>query len=84
MKFEERLKALRKQVGETQPELAKAIGISTKQVVRFEHGEQKPGFDNLWALADHFKVTVDFLMAAPTTDRGRRRGGAPSRSRQNK
>ena len=68
MKFEERLKALRKQVDETQPELAKAIGISTKQVVRFEHGEQKPGFDNLWALADHFKVTVDFLMGR-TDDR---------------
>ena len=50
MKFEERLKALR------------------KQVVRFEHGEQKPGFDNLWALADHFKVTVDFLMGR-TDDR---------------
>ena len=48
--------------GETQGQLAAAIGGSIKQIVRFEKGEQKPGFDNLWKLADHFHVTVDYLM----------------------
>ena len=62
MEFSERLKLLRKEANETQPALAVAIGVSTKQIVRFERGEQKPGFDNLWKLADHFQVTVDFLM----------------------
>jgi transcriptional regulator with XRE-family HTH domain len=62
MEFSERLKFLRKKANETQPVLAAAIGVSTKQIVRFESGEQKPGFDNLWKLADHFQVTVDFLM----------------------
>ena len=58
----ERIRALRKEVGETQKVVAEAIGVSVNQIVRFESGEQKPGFDNLWKLADHFQVTVDFLM----------------------
>lgn len=62
MNFPERLKELRSKRGESQIALAQAIGVSSKQIVRFEKGEQKPGFDNLWALADHFQVTVDFLM----------------------
>lgn len=62
MEFAKRLKALRKEKGETQKQLGQAVGLSTNQIVRFEKGEQKPGFDNLWALADHFQVTVDFLM----------------------
>lgn len=55
--------------GETQKMLASAIGISVNQVIRFEKGEQKPGFDNLWALADHFGVTVDYLMGRTDENR---------------
>ncbi|OLR67305.1 hypothetical protein BIV19_06725 [Intestinimonas butyriciproducens] len=62
VKFNERLKKLRTDGKETQKALAQAIGVSTYQIIRFEKGEQKPGFDNLWALADHFGVTVDYLM----------------------
>ena len=64
-----RLKELRKEAGETQKMLASAIGISVNQVIRFEKGEQKPGFDNLWALADHFGVTVDYLMGRTDENR---------------
>ena len=64
-----RLKELRKVAGETQKMLASAIGISVNQVIRFEKGEQKPGFDNLWALADHFGVTVDYLMGRTDENR---------------
>ena len=59
--FGDRLKELRRAAGETQPVLAKAVGVSTGQIVRFEKGEQKPGLDNLWKLADHFQVTMDYL-----------------------
>lgn len=59
--FGDRLKKLRRAAGETQPVLAKAVGVSTGQIVRFEKGEQKPGLDNLWKLADHFQVTMDYL-----------------------
>ncbi len=62
MTFQERLRTLRKQAGETQGDLAAIIQVSKTQIVRFEKGEQKPGFDNLWKLADHFYVTVDYLM----------------------
>ena len=54
MEFRIRLKELRSEGGEKQEEVAKAVGCTTRQYQRFEHGEQKPGFDNLWALADHF------------------------------
>lgn len=61
MEFKDRLRKLRKEAKETQSALAKAIQISLNQVARFEKGEQKPGFDNLWKLADHFQVTMDYL-----------------------
>ena len=69
MEFYVRLKELRKEAGETQKMLASAIGISVNQVIRFEKGEQKPGFDNLWALADHFGGTVDYLMGRADENR---------------
>ena len=61
MEYNERLKELRIKSGETQGQLSAAVGVSVKQIVRFEKGEQKPGFDNLWKLADHFRVTMDYL-----------------------
>ena len=60
--LEDRLKRLRKLARETQPVLAAAVGVSTTQILRFEKGEQKPGLDNLWKLADHFGVTIDYLV----------------------
>ena len=69
MKFNERLKKLRTDVKETQKALAQAIGVSTYQIIRFEKGEQKPGCDNLWGLADHFGVTVDYLMGRTDENR---------------
>nr|WP_325196799.1 helix-turn-helix transcriptional regulator [uncultured Oscillibacter sp.] len=62
MDFYERLRMLRKERKETQVQVAEAIGITDRQYQRFEAGEQKPGFDNLWAMADHFGVSVDYLM----------------------
>ena len=62
MEYNERLKELRTKSGETQGQLSAAVGVSVKQIVRFEKGEQKPGLDNLWKLADHFGVTIDYLV----------------------
>ena len=62
MDFYERLRALRKERKETQVQVAEAANMTNRQYQRFEAGEQKPGFDNLWALADHFDVSVDYLM----------------------
>lgn len=61
MSFCDRLKDLRKGTAETQTQLAEATGMTLRQYQRYEHGEQKPGLDNLCALADHFGVTLDYL-----------------------
>ena len=62
MEFHIRLKELRQKAGEKQEEVATAVGGATRQYQRFEKGEQNPGFDNLWKLADHFGVTIDYLV----------------------
>lgn len=61
MNFHERIRMLRKEANESQVKVAKAVGITPRQYQRFEVGEQKPGFENLCALADHFGVSLDYL-----------------------
>ncbi|WP_297870640.1 helix-turn-helix domain-containing protein [uncultured Oscillibacter sp.] len=61
MKFHERLRELRVERKETQVQVARAIEITDRQYQRFEAGENLPGFENLWALADHFNVSMDYL-----------------------
>ena len=61
MKINERIKELRKERKESQVKVAEAVGITPRQYQRLEAGEQKPGFDNFCALADHFGVSLDYL-----------------------
>ncbi|WP_300754078.1 helix-turn-helix domain-containing protein [uncultured Oscillibacter sp.] len=61
MNLHERIRSLRKERKETQVQVAQSIGITDRQYQRFEAGNQKPGFENLCALADHFGVTLDYL-----------------------
>ena len=42
-------------------QVAAAAGMTDRQYQRFETGKQKPGFDSLLALADHFGVSLDYL-----------------------
>ena len=62
MNLQERMRELRKERRETQKQVAEAIGITDRQYQRFEAGKQKPGFDNLVALSDHFGVSLDYLV----------------------
>lgn len=61
MNYNERMKALRLNAGETQTQVAEAVGMTLRQYQRYEAGEQKPGFDYFCALADHFGVSLDYL-----------------------
>lgn len=61
MELHERMRELRKEKGETQAQVAAAVGITDRQYQRFETGKQKPGFENFCALADHFGVSLDYL-----------------------
>lgn len=61
MNFEERLRQLRENTRQSQKETAAALDITTRQYQRFESGEQRPGYDNLIRIADHFHVSLDWL-----------------------
>ena len=59
--FKERLRALRKEAGETQAQTAAAVNIGESHYQKFELGSNLPNFINLIALADHFNVSLDYL-----------------------
>ena len=61
IEFCRRMRALRIERGETQVQAAQDIGITDRQYQRFEAGKQKPSFDVLIAIADHFGVSIDYL-----------------------
>ena len=42
--------------------LSKTTGISTGNLSDWKSGRSKPGLDALWALADYFCVSIDFLV----------------------
>ena len=61
MKFNERLKMLRKELGITQKELAEKIGVGRTTISEYESGKIVPKQDGLISLADVFGVSVDYL-----------------------
>lgn len=59
--FKTRIRSLRKEIGETQVQVAKAIGVSGRYYQNLELGENLPGIECFIALADHFGVSLDYL-----------------------
>ena len=62
MEFSARLRELRAERKETQVQTAEAIGMTSRQYQGLEAGTSVPNFHNLCALADHFGVTLDYLV----------------------
>lgn len=62
MFFKERLRELRKEKGETQVQVAAAIGLVEQHYQKFEGGVNLPSLENAWKLADHFGVSIDYLV----------------------
>ena len=62
MLLKERLRDLRKEKKETQVQVAEAIGIVEQHYQKFEGGVNPPNLENAWKLADHFGVTIDYLV----------------------
>jgi len=58
----ERIKVLRKDAGLSQKELAEALGVHQTAVSQWEHGRTMPDIGLLPALAELFKVSVDYLL----------------------
>ena len=57
----ERLRAVRCQQGLSQSQLAIDIGVSTRQLARYESGEGLPSVDVALALSRRLRVSLDWL-----------------------
>lgn len=62
MKFNEKLKELRKKKGLTQEELASELNVSRQAVTKWETGEGVPDIENLKNIGIFFHVSVDYLI----------------------
>ena len=60
--FASRLKELRKDHKETQDSIAKLLHVGRSTVGEYERGNIRPPMDKMKILADHFEVSVDYLM----------------------
>jgi transcriptional regulator with XRE-family HTH domain len=66
--FAERLRTLRKQLGLSQTELGKRVGVHYTHIGRYETGKSEPLTDTLKKLADVLKVTTDYLIDGSTQE----------------
>ncbi len=62
MLFAQRLKELRRKHGLTQLELSKLFGIGLATVAMWESSQRRPPAKMLLRIADHFNVSVDYLL----------------------
>lgn len=60
--FSERIKELRRKHGMTQAALGKIIGVTRDSIYTYEKGINYPEVRNLITLADHFGVSLDYLI----------------------
>ena len=57
-----RIRELRKEQCETQVQVANALGIAESHYQIYERGTGLPNLENIWKLADHFGVSIDYLV----------------------
>src|SRR5712691_8905956 len=69
-----RLRQRRNDLNLTQRQLARLIGTTQRQVVRYESGENDPSLDALSALASALNVSADWILGL-TDDLARSRPG---------
>ena len=61
----EQIVKYRKQLGITQEELGRSVGVSTQAVSRWENGETLPNADTLQRLSALFDVSINTLLGSP-------------------
>lgn len=72
MELGDRIRKLRKELGMSQAELAKKIGMHPRQLPRYEIGTGKPSIDTLKKLARYLEVSSDYLLFGEDNDLKRR------------
>ncbi len=60
--FPVRLKNLRESRRIYQRELAEILGVTTRAYQFYESGRSEPNIKTLIALADHFNISIDYLV----------------------
>lgn len=60
--LKEKLHDLRIKHGITQADLAAAVGVSSRAVKYWEHGERTPNLASLLALARYFNVSTEYFL----------------------
>lgn len=62
MKFDKRLRKLRKEKNIKQKDLALFLDVSTPTITKYESGDRVPTTDKLVKIADYFDVSLDYLI----------------------
>lgn len=62
MIINQRIKTLRQQHNLTQKQLAEILSVTPVTVQRFEYGTARPSLDTLVKIADHFNVSLDYVV----------------------
>lgn len=57
-----RLKALREEKGISQQKLAIDLNVSQASISKYENGTAEPDISMLFAMADYFHVSIDYLV----------------------
>jgi transcriptional regulator with XRE-family HTH domain len=73
---------LRREMGLTQQQLAKRVGVNQSEISKIERGALAPGFRMLTKLADGLNANVELVARAKPASSARRRVGAPVRVRR--
>lgn len=71
MKFNVRLRYLRRMRNITQRELAKQLSYGSSAISNYESGKNEPSIEDLIKLARYFNVSVGYLIGAETFDKER-------------
>ena len=66
--FDSRLKALRKEKGKTQQNIADLLKVRRSTYGEYERGKILPPMDKMKVLADYFDVSVDYLISGNGKD----------------
>ncbi|HOO34401.1 MAG TPA: DUF5680 domain-containing protein [Thermotogota bacterium] len=64
MNLHENLRALRRKNGISQESLAEILGVSRQAVAKWENSQSLPDIENLIAIGDYFKISIDKIVKA--------------------
>ena len=69
--FGNKLKAMRKARGWSQPQAAEHLGVTAQTISTLELGKTEPSLETFLAVMDEFGVSAEFLRSEPEEDPGR-------------